>query len=454
MTSPNQNSKARESGIWSLVAIVALVISYGIVCYRMTLDRVIPGEPVLSKELGLNGMADYRDAAYWPGKAFMAGSNPYNTPQYMTQFPTGNNFPLFSPLLMVVYGALSLLPFNEAASIYTAINTLLFGALLAYSLWVTRGEVTSLSFGFLGAFLFLSQPGRACFHGGQLAAFLTLLAVISLSCSTSHPRLSGIALALCSIKPTFGIPLGIILLAQRRWTPLLLGWGLGAAMGILGLVIIFSQREGLSAMPQILLENQAYLNADPDVDPRTTHVRIDSELLVLRLVPALIGHSSAMLLPLGITTVAAMLLLGPQKNTSAIVQGNKPRIGLAEVFGLVTIGLSMYHLIYDALILLPALCALAWSPSVTSELPRRRRYVVLALLCIPFINILWSPTVVSALAKLQWTTLESWTLRQGWAWEFISLLNPIAVLLAWFILGVSLAQQHFRNTSVASKSLA
>lgn len=450
MTSPDTQLMTWHRGIWSLVALAVLAIAYGIVCYRMTLDRVIPGEPVLSKELGLNGMADYRDAAYWPGKAFMAGSNPYNTPEYMQQFPTGNNFPLFSPLLMVVYGALSLLPFNEAASIYAGINTLLFGGLVAYSLWVTRGEVTSVSFGFLGAFLFLSQPGRACFHGGQLAAFLTLLAVISLSCSKSHPRLSGIALALCSIKPTFGIPLGIVLLAQRRWTPLLLGWGLGFAIGVAGLVLIFSQREGLSAMPRILLENQAYLNADPDVDPRTTHVRIDSELLFLRLIPTFIGHSSAMLLPLGMTTITALLLLAPQKNTASLSQGSAPQLGLAEVFGLVTIGLSMYHLIYDALVLFPALCAIAWSPVVTTEISRTRRYLVLGLLSIPFVNILWSPTVVNALAQLQWTTLESWTMRQGWAWEIISLLNPVAVLLAWLVLGISLAQKIPQKSSMAS----
>lgn len=450
MTSPDTQLMTRHRGIWSLVALAVLAIAYGIVCYRMTLDRVIPGEPVLSKELGLNGMADYRDAAYWPGKAFMAGSNPYNTPEYMQQFPTGNNFPLFSPLLMVVYGALSLLPFNEAASIYTGINTLLFGGLVAYCLWLTRGEVTSISFGFLGAFLFLSQPGRACFHGGQLAAFLTLLAVISLSCSKSHPRLSGIALALCSIKPTFGIPLGIVLLAQRRWTPLLLGWGLGAAIGVVGLVLIFSQREGLSAMPRILLENQAYLNADPDVDPRTTHVRIDSELLILRLIPTFIGHSSAMLLPLGMTTIVAMLLLAPQKNTASLSQGSAPQLGLAEVFGLVTIGLSMYHLIYDALVLFPALCAIAWSPAVTTKISRPQRYMVLGLLSIPFVNILWSPTIVNALAQLQWTTLESWTMRQGWAWEIISLLNPVAVLLAWLVLGISLAQKFPQKLSVAS----
>jgi len=76
--------------------------------------------------------------------------------------------------------------------------------------------------------------------------------------------------------------------------------------------------------------------------------------------------------------------------------------------------------------------------------------LVLALLCIPFVNILWSPTVVNALAKLQWTTIESWTLRQGWAWEIISLLNPVTVLLAWLILGVSLAQKVSRTASIAS----
>lgn len=423
------------------LALALLTLSYGFVVFRMTKDMVIEGQPVLSKEAGLNGLADFRDAVYWPGKAFAAGTNPYNTPQYMQTFPVGNNFPLFSPLIMVLYGPLSALPFPIAAAIYVGINTILFGLLIALCLKLTRGEVELAAFGFVGAIVFLTQPGRACFHGGQLAALLALLSLLTLSQSRFRPWLAGLALALSSIKPTFGIPLGIFLFAQRRWNALRIGWGIGAVIGIVGLIVIFSQREGLRAMPSILLQNQAYLNADPDVDPRTTHVRIDSEVIALRLIPRLIGQSWAMIIPLGITSLVATWLVGnrncPPSSTTATSLGFQ--LGIEEVFGLLTIALSMYHLIYDALILLPAVCALAFSVRIREELANSVRIPLLVLTCIPFVNVLWSPSVVNFAAKLELPILDAWTNRQGFVWEAISMSNPVAVFVAWVLVVLHLA---------------
>src|SRR5207237_7767660 len=89
--------------------------------WRMSHKIIIPGEPQLSAERGTEGMSDFRDAVYYPIRAVLVGVNPYdcetNTPRddgqprYLNdaRFPVLNIFPLFSPLILLLFSPFALL---------------------------------------------------------------------------------------------------------------------------------------------------------------------------------------------------------------------------------------------------------------------------------------------------------------------------------------------------------
>src|SRR6476661_1160545 len=84
-------------GVTALLAAAALV---GWHCYARMILPETPQDP------NHTAAADFRDVMYYPTRAVLAGVNPYDTSannpnSYSSQFPVGNNFPLYSPLIFL-----------------------------------------------------------------------------------------------------------------------------------------------------------------------------------------------------------------------------------------------------------------------------------------------------------------------------------------------------------------
>ncbi len=65
---------------------------------------------------------DFRDAVYYPAVAFTDGVNPYDPDRYYRSYPVGQEFPLYSPVHLVVHLPLALLSLASARAAYFGLN--------------------------------------------------------------------------------------------------------------------------------------------------------------------------------------------------------------------------------------------------------------------------------------------------------------------------------------------
>src|SRR5581483_3874511 len=81
----------------------------------------------------------------------------------------------------------------------------------------------------VGTLALLSRPGQANLIGGQVAATATVACYTALWWSRSRPWLAATGLAVATFKPTFGGPLGLLMLARGDGGVVLRGLALAAA---------------------------------------------------------------------------------------------------------------------------------------------------------------------------------------------------------------------------------
>src|SRR5258707_3349695 len=138
-------------GVTATLGVLLFCAVLGGMLWRMSHKVLIPGEPKLSEARGTEGMGDYRDAVYYPIRAVLDGVNPYNCetkqprpdgqPRYLQdpRYPVLNIFPLFSPLILLVFSPFGLIAdFQSSMWVYGTFNVVLL-LVYAYALWRAVG---------------------------------------------------------------------------------------------------------------------------------------------------------------------------------------------------------------------------------------------------------------------------------------------------------------------------
>lgn len=416
-----------------------LVIVLALLGVRQSHLIIIPGQPERSRELGRNGLADFADVIYYPLQAVREGVNPYDcslepeldgSPRYRHRYPVHNLFPLYSPLLFLLYWPFAFADFTTSAVLYVIFNVALLLA-LSIVLWrcagvpATIARVTTLT-----SVILATQAGRANFLGGETAIPLALASIGAVALAPQRPCLAGVALAITTFKPTFGLPLGILLLAAHHYRTVAIGWGLGFAIGVAGLVFILANSGDLSRAKTVLAENQQAVESIPDVDAQQSASRVDSAGALQRLWRW--QHPiSKILSSLIVLTTASIGLWQISK-----VRPSTPQSALLpmSIICIATVS-SMYHLSYDAILLWAPIVLLlfapvAFGPSTTT----RWRWCAGGLLLVPMFNVLptatiqrWIATAFPALA----TVSPPWP-EVGWI--LVCSLNGVSLLVALALL--------------------
>ncbi len=389
------------------VLLFCLVI--GVMLWRMSHKILIPGEPKLSETRGTEGMGDYRDAVYYPIRAVLDGVNPYDCetklprpdgqPRYLSnpRYPVLNIFPLFSPLILLLFSPFGLMEdFRWSMWCYGIFNMVLL-LVYAYALWRAVGKNPSIgSVTALAAVILITQPGRANFIAGQVALPLTLALFGALHWARSKPWFSGLMLTLASFKPTFGVPLGLLMLCRGDFRAAGLGALLSSLIAAAGLLVIFSRTGDLANLVPILKQNQHELEAHPGVNPATSTARIDG----LAATDRWLGKNSGSMLPIAVPMLVLSLAgLAVWKRA-----GDVPSEGAIGPTGLIMILatlLSIYHLFYDALPLWIPILSLVVAPrEVWRGYSVFSQRLLLVLLTVPILNVLCTLSFKAALDRL------------------------------------------------------
>jgi hypothetical protein len=425
-----------------MLGVLLFCLVLGGMLWRMSHKVLIPGEPKLSEARGTEGMGDYRDAVYYPIRAALDGVNPYDCetklprpdgqPRYLqdSRYPVLNIFPLFSPLILLLFSPFGLIgDFQLSMWCYGTFNVVLL-LVFASALWRAVGKVPSVGgVAALAALILITQPGRANFIAGQVALPLTLALFEALQWARSKPWLSGLMLTLASFKPTFGVPLGLLMLCRKDFRAAGLGALLASLIAAAGLFFVFSRSGDLANIIPILKQNQHDLEAHPGVNPGTSTARIDGLAATDRWFGKSGGTTLRIAVPLVVLSLAGVAVW--KRSNDFPGEGATGPSGLIVILAAL---LSIYHLFYDALPLwIPVLSLLLAPREIWRGYSVHSQRLLLAFLAVPIFNVFCTLSFKGALDRF---LASDFPAAAGMLWAFGCTASGIS-LIAAFLLAVS-----------------
>jgi hypothetical protein len=365
-------------------------------------------------------MRDFRDAVYYPAVAFRKGISPYHA-EYLAFHPEGCEFPAFSPLVFLVHFPFGLLPLESSALAFFCTSAVLVLALARLALACCGLPArTEAVFG-LAALILLSRPGHSNFYLGQLGLETALGTMLALHYAKRRPTIAGLGLVWVSIKPNFAFPLALLMLARRDYRAVSVGVAAGGLGALVAAAALVANDGSPGAFVEGIVERYGSLASQPAIPPVSpTEGRIDAVSLVARLAGAPPGGPVKLLLfcaCLGVGLAGVGTLRGTKQSEGAD--------SLSGVLIAVSMLTCIYHQIYDAVLLVVPLVAVAAARNeIWRSLSPTRRGILVALLAVPAANYL---------ATTQVFTLVS---APGMIWPAIMSLNAAALLLALAACGV------------------
>jgi len=266
----------------------------------------------------------------------------------------------------------------------------------------------------VAALLVLSRPGQSTLFLGQYTVTVCLGVCTALLWARSRPWLAAVGIAVSALKPTFGVPLMVLLLARGDWRPVLGGVAIASALALVPAAAIGASRAGLRGWVELLADNQRAFAARDLFATDTSVTRIDAASLVGRLTGGEIGSALEPWLAIAMLAAAAVVLarLDRAPDSTATERG---RLSVAIIC--VTIVACVYHQGYDALLLALPLIALLAAP-----IRDRGGWLVIALLAVPLVNYASTFWLVQRLGLA------------GGAWTAVTSVNAAAILVAWLLL--------------------
>lgn len=406
----------------SVLAILFFVTACGLLSTRAYRNQSIPGEVVDARFDKNSAFRDFHNAVYYPVRAFLTGENPYS-PSYLEYHPDGLGFPLFYPSTLVIHAPFGMFQVQVAQWIFMATNFLLLLLVVRLVLQFLGHRPTStLVFGLAGAFL-LTRPGILNFYGMQVTMMHVLGCLLALQYGKDKPWLAALGLLLASCKPTFTIPLAILMLCRGNWRSVTLGTLLSLAVGAFAVMWIATQNGGPDAV--VAQFKTAYLNVEsqPEIpEVMTSWTRLDLYSVLPRW-DLITPEGKVELAILGIVILFAATCVLAERNRSQLDQSTG-RFGLLSCLAII---ISVYHQPYDALLMILPLIAILFPARNSNPIcGNTLKGVLILLLAFPMLNLLGTHMVLSRLDILQGSR----------DWKIIVTANSIALTAAFLLIGL------------------
>ncbi len=375
---------------WLVLAAGAFGVVTALLFSRATTLLNIPGHP------GYPGwvLQDFRDAIYYPVVAFLAGHNPYDVQSYFGHYPVGQEFPVYTPLTLLLHLPFGLLPYELAELLYFAVAIVLTLALAYVSLAVNHVEARTDRVLLVAALILLSRPGYANLLVGQCTLQVVLGAYAALYYSSTRPWLAALGLAVATLKPTFGLPLAVLLMCRREVSVAVIGLAVAGLASAVMTAILVHNAGGVDPFIQSLAPNYAATRGSSTVAALTSWARLDAWALVERSIGQSLGIVGEIAISVGILGVGALGV----RRLSTSPAGDAAR-HVSNSLACLVILTCVYHQNYDLLLLSATLVALACGlPAALWTTRRWERWLLLSLLLIAFTNYAASETALRVFA--------------------------------------------------------
>jgi hypothetical protein len=362
----------------SVTLLLGLLFVAGVtvVGVRAAVEVNVEGEPQAARY----GLQDFRDAIYFPVRAFLDGRNPYDSAVYTRTYPVGATFPLYSPATLVAYAPFGLLPVRVAEALWFAMSVALLVPVALLAVRLARLERTPLGLLSIMALIVLSRPGHTTLFLGQCTVLMVIGTYLALHFARSRPGIAALGVALTSFKLTFGVPLAVLMLARGERRAAVGGLALGLAIAVPPAAVLIMRAGGLAGMVHLLTLNQQAFAATGQFNPRTTLHRVDTPALVGRLARQSPGPAADLLITLLVLGLGALAVHRLAR------EGDEEARTTSNLLACLVIVTSVYHQVYDVVLMAFPLAALAAGRSLRGV----ARWATLALLAIPTVNYLAS----------------------------------------------------------------
>jgi hypothetical protein len=395
-------------------AFAALLLAAGMLAARTVSKLNVPGHPDPERW----GLADFRDNAYYPVVALAHGDNPYDAATYTRRYPVGNSLPPYLPLTLALHAPLAILPLEWAELVHWLFTASLALPLAGLALAVCSARRDPTVLMVMAAVVLLSRPGHWNLVLGQSAMLLAVATFGALHCLHARPALSGVLLVVTSIKPSFGVPLAVLMTAMGGGRVVLPAAVVAVLVSLVVAVPLAEAAGGVQALAASMFATVSAFAAKVDVRATGDGFRVDLIGLVGRLCGREAGLVGELLMSAGILAIGVLAVLRVRRS-------QRDEAHLAVSVTCVTVLMCMYHNAYDALLLvLPVTAALTarrlrpWSSHPGVHL------VLVVCLAIPLVNYLASDTAMGILGA---------TRGMGF-WVAIMSVNGVALVLAFAIL--------------------
>ena len=431
-----QSSSPRPFSWISVFGPLLFVAAIATVVTRADYNRSIPGEIVDSRFDTDQGYRDFHNAIYFPVRALLSGVNPYSEAYESSYHPDGLGFPPFAPSSVLLHAPLGFLIVHAAEIVYLIINI----SLLIFICWFSVRK-TSFPYAVGAVFLMaglmvICRPGLLNFLGLQMTLLLVVGTLLALEYSESNPVLSGFGLLLACCKPTYAVPLAVIMLFRRNFSAFAMGVLLCSLVNAGAIWMIASQNGGVQSFVEEAKTVYASQVDSPVETPevRTSWSRIDLYAVVARWLDVSELKNLNLLIPLGVLVFGALFAcmeIDPNHR-----DGVNSRTGLLAIIVMLT---SIYHQPYDCLVLWIPLAAFFLGDSkITDGFSSVSRFLLVMLLMIPMVNFVSTKLVldrmgiddgVSSIPK----NLGMEQFLHVWPWKLAVTFNGIALVLAALI---------------------
>jgi hypothetical protein len=412
----------RPSTAFAVLAFLALA---AIAAVRVRADRVDLMHPNLERY----GLQDFRDNFYYPSVAFLQGRNPYDVADYRAHYPIDRPLPAYAPISLLVHLPLAMLPFGAAGAVHFAANALLLLVLARVALSGAGASITAGRIFGLSALMLLSRAGQQTLYIGQCSVYVALGAALALVEARRRPWLAGIGLAIACLKPSYGLPLGLLMLCRRDLAAFARGTVLAAVAGAAGASVPVAAAGGILPFIASVRHGMSVIATDPSFHEATSLIRVDIGALAGRLLGRPPGAAVELLfgiLVLG-ATGAILWMREPLAGSGAGTTGGE-RAGsgprpVGDGLACLALLIGLYHQSYDTLLLVLPITALLWGAEgpARSWSTGRWRWALLALLLVPWLNLLATHAVLNRVEPMRAL------------WLPLATCNGVALFAAWLI---------------------
>jgi hypothetical protein len=339
--------------------------------------------------------------------------------------------PGFTPSILLLHVPFGFVPKPLAEIIYFALSvSLILWVVYLACCWsgLARNWTAILV---IAALIVFSRSGHTTLFTGYFTLEIVLGMSLALQFGRSSPWLGGAGLFLAATKPTFAVPLAILMLFRGHLKATIIGTAIAVLASLASIGWLISDDSLTQFLDGLRTSQELHLD-DPNEMPVFSWVRIDTLSVIAKWLdwnPSTLAHVAVML--------PMLFLAGLFIRQLERIESPSGSTGVCAMLVATTVLVSIYHQFYDGLVLIGPMIGLTAGCSCWAQVPKPIRYLLLFLTIIPIWNYLSSEIILNRFFTTDHSIGDAAPIE--WGYRLITSISAISLLLAWsLVLWVSI----------------